>query len=60
VGVNEQRADRPRHSAATALCARGRQVRDEQLAQNSGGGISVDSQRIGKTAARSSWFVQYF
>jgi hypothetical protein len=60
VSIDEQRADCPRHSTATALCAGRGQVRDEQLAENSGGGISVDSQRIRKLAARNNWFGQYF
>jgi len=55
VGVYWQRPDHPLGSAASALCARGREIRDENLAEHSTGGVSIDSTRVAdalSTAAR--------
>jgi len=59
MGVDDQGANRPRHSATTAFRARGGQIRDKYLAQYSGRGISVDSSRVGKALARNSWLSRY-
>jgi hypothetical protein len=60
MGVDHQGADRPRRSTAGALCARGGQIRDKQLAQYSSRGISVDSLCVGNAIARNIWLSRYF
>jgi hypothetical protein len=57
MGVDKQRTDRPRHAAAGALCARGGEIRDEQLTQNAGSRISVDSTHIGKALTSNNWVI---
>jgi hypothetical protein len=54
MGVDHERANRSRHATTSAFGARGGQIRDEQLTQDSSRRISIDSKRVAKTLACDS------
>jgi hypothetical protein len=46
VRIDGQRPNHALGSAPSALCARGREIRDEKLAEHSTGRVSIDSTRV--------------
>jgi hypothetical protein len=49
VGIDGQRPDHAFGSATSALCAGGREIRDENLAEHSTRGVPIHSTRVGNT-----------